>query len=722
MVQGDVIRENYGTILRKTHSEVWTRVEDHDIKINIPLVIPKPLVPFDVCCDCEQNGGPDRLACTLIAFNQKSYNQMSQTLTRIERGKRDRGVQILGDAMSVAIGVATEPMVAGLSSDIMLLVGQMERQVVNDGKRNKIIYAIATQLNNLMNFTNFHIEEADELFGSQFGALFRHVNFSLEIHQNSTENTQNILEEQMKIDQKHSDIQMMLQYSHATETIMENLDMLETGNIPNSLIKDREIDGLVQNKARQIGKNSSIMIPMGRVREWRRAVTKQSHNGTHLFLDLRIQFSRMGAKFERFELMTFDIPIHAHKYEIEGVTRLKTEEEVILVNKRDKKYMIRTKQWTEQCREKWGRSLCYQDEVLERRERESCLWAIYNGDNKKIMRDCEIRVFPNERISTKQVQIGRGKHILISQGPIIKLNCGDSTEWEKQIPVFAIVEIPCECSLTSDTITINPNQEECTRTLKTIELTSGFNLPVAMAFKLPMRKWNALELRKTIIQFEIPELYQAQKHLTKVPLKLIEQGIKIQEFANKIKQERNEYVPLWDKIHRDWKSTSRNAIYAFVNFVIVVLTLILTLYNCYRIRMIVLALAMIIPNTAAKDLTRYCMGEVDISDLPDESVQPTRPTYYAEQFNWVNYLVGGVGTASVIGLVILAYYVVRHYSGYCKKKDQHSVMLRLKIQTDRKTNLVKLATLALAPVGNRSITCRGCHIWRYRRRVSKRES
>ena len=234
MVRPDLVRENLGIVLRQESQPLYTQVQDHVLVLVQHVLIPEPPELLNVSCDHYKNDNNDsdtsmndQFVCMLKKACDAAYNKLMTNLGKTDRYKRDRGAQFLGNALSVAIGTATEPMIGGLSEDIKRIVREMDRRTVEDDKRNEVLAKVSLHVDNLLKFINQHVNEGNARFDIYGTVILEHINHTQEMFQNKSKIIIQEWEEQQELRKINYAIQNLLQYQQAVDMIGKEVDSLD---------------------------------------------------------------------------------------------------------------------------------------------------------------------------------------------------------------------------------------------------------------------------------------------------------------------------------------------------------------------------------------------------------------------------------------------------------------------------------------------------------------
>ena len=681
----DELRHNYGAVLRRIDKTLYAQVQDHEAGINVKLAIPPNPISIHFGCDSDPRVNPNisHIICTLEHEGEVFYNKLlSRIKGKSHRIKRDRGIQFLGNLLSIAIGTATEPMIGGLTGDVTQILQLMGRMTASDTQRNNVLYNVALTLNQLIEWTRQHTAEMNGILGNITHSFRQHINVTTDIYTSALLGEGGNLLNQINENNKITYIQRLLQYHTELDKWSDTLDILEEGKIPGNLVQNSELETLVsrmKSKLREIGSN---VRPIGNVKSWRNSLKDLRFNGSHASFRIRVPFSHVRETFAVYKPIVFPIPIHTHEYDTKGYTELVLDpRQILIIDKPQRGYMLTKDDWLNECRSEGDNLFCFQDFAYRKIDAPSCLIALFLDNKKMISETCKFQIVPLLEIKPNYIMLDTDEQILINQGPIGYLECKGQVNSPIDLPVFTIINIPCSCHLTTKYFTLYVSRKNCQAHNNTlVSLNTGFNLPLAMIFSLQTEAYTGKSIEPSIFTLSIPEVEDVNFRLKDIPELMVESGIIIEEMTAKLESHEQGVRDIWGKMHEKFRSTSTNYIFSFVTFTIACISFLLTIFTLCRLQAVYIGLALI-PSIKANMLSKIVLRPIPWSDMPQEP-EPTLPATYSQSYNSRNYLAWLVGVA----LALLLLRAVKAQSAQiarcvrCKgKPDQGNPWLRLNI-------------------------------------------
>ena len=285
----DKLRHNYGVILREHREAVFTHVQDHEAGLTIRLETPKPPISLHFGCDSELmiNANVSKIVCMLEHECKKTYNRLrserpGNRITKSVRHKRDRGLQFLGNLLSIAIGTATEPMIGGLSNDIVQIVQGMGDIVASDDDRNWVIVDLARLMGEVIDWIDNHTIELNKILESLGTKFKQHVNFTTQLYKSTFVGNQTDLVVQINHGHRMAHIHTLIQYHSTLNKISETLDQIDEGRIPETLVKNQDIIDLIHKMTTKLNMNEIGVRPVGNLKSWRGSIASTVFNDTHI--------------------------------------------------------------------------------------------------------------------------------------------------------------------------------------------------------------------------------------------------------------------------------------------------------------------------------------------------------------------------------------------------------------------------------------------------------
>lgn len=655
----------------------------------------------------------------LQGANNLTYSRIMKFVKHMKnRFKRDRGIQILGDLLSIAIGTATEPMTAALAEDVQAIIGKMETEAQNASQRDKLLLAISKHVGNLLYFSDLHTNEAEMAFNQTFLALYRHVNFTIDLLENHTNHVNDRLHNQWLSDQKILYLQMLVQYQHAADSILEILEKLKFSILPHALITNNQIESLIESLKDNVLKQYTVAIPLGNIVEWRKSVINSELNNTHLRVVLNIPFSHDHRVYDALNPIIFPIPIHSHEHDTIGYTQVQIEKGQILIMEKDSLgYMLTRTEWLEKCVKTTTEYHCYQDFILTKITTPSCLSALYINDPDTVETFCNIKIYPSNVIPATHVMLENNMNIMINQGKIAYLNCRDRETRQITLPLFAIIRIPCTCRLETGKFTLIKSLNECIpQNLSKIYIRAGFNLPMTYAFNITIGNYHGGSSSLRAFKLALPDMGTLTKKLTKYSKQTLRDGVNIIEFAKQVKQTQDKSNMEWPTLSYDFTSTTRNPIFLIITFLTACLSLMCALFVLYRLH-VLWALVLTKPTYAAP--YPFSFDPPGISDLANSNApypeagnlsvvlddhETRRPSFMvkskAAEYRPEDYMVWLIVIAGTAGLLYFLYKRgkdILRCMKCCIKIVEPSAKLMLKIQGPQGAIQIPLLDIVFPP-------------------------
>ena len=249
-------------------------------------------------------------------------------------------------------------------------------------------------------------------------------------------------------------------------------------------------------------------------------------------------------------------------------------------------------------------------------------------DNKRIIAEtCKFKVRTKEQLKPNYIMLDPDNHILINQGPLSIVSCPGQQDTEIPTPIFAILDIPCECTLRTTTLTLHVSRQNCNKqNTSVIEMNSGFNLPLALMFRLQTEKYSGETIEPAVFELILPTQHIMDITLSRISKNTLEEGIKIKSVAKSLSDNVQGVRDIWNKIHTNFRITTKSYIFTFVTFFLACLSLILTLYTLCRMHAVLAGLAMANLAKATPSLSIIRIKPADWMETQTVGSDPA-PTY-----------------------------------------------------------------------------------------------
>ena len=486
------------------------RLGRHQVIFRLPLSLSPP----------ASSGGPEwdsrfisnATASTLDSFvyNMSISNQAAyQTLRNIFQDlgmklhednvtnmREKRSIDILGEIVHQGIGLSTNRMIYNLEGKMGLLIQGMMYTLESDLDRDRALQALADQGHAIMTFANLHVDQMLNVVGKIDGKINNFMNDSVYDQYLYRNYSGNLEKTQMSILETLVNIQLKLNHQHSAEVLTEMMHTLQLGRIPDRLISDVDIIRGVNKLTRALRKDYPKIKALGRVRNWRTQIQVFWDN-KFIKIFTYIDFSYGPQSYEMYRLDSFPIPLQTDSHEGRGYLTLITDHQYIAVNPKQDYYVALRGLDRDRCIKINQDILCPFDLIENHAGHLTCIYALLMDDPGLIMKTCKFKTFLKGIIPAIHFPLSNNNHIIINYGREGILLCRGEDNVQVRLSVFAVINVPCGCMLEINQATLASRNTHCREDINmTIDIQTGMNLPMALAFELDVKNYKGGMLLK----------------------------------------------------------------------------------------------------------------------------------------------------------------------------------------------------------------------------------
>lgn len=204
-------------------------------------------------------------------------------------------------------------------------------------------------------------------------------------------------------------------------------------------------------------------------------------------IHMKVPISTMERSLDIFQVLSVPVPIHGQTPEPEqGYTKLKVPMEYFAVSLTQSTFTELSTQDYTYCTSLLDNT-CPTIALNRDRTDLTCLAALYYNVPEQIKILCSFEYFPLSTAPTYAIFITEGTYLLATKTAELIFQCPGYAK-RTHNTYFAVVEVPCACSVSSSGIFIPPSLANCAKTSVTIEVAYPINLIQAEMFGLDIKQ------------------------------------------------------------------------------------------------------------------------------------------------------------------------------------------------------------------------------------------
>ena len=401
-------------------------------------------------------------------------------------------------AFQEILGVASHENIVALQHNLQKL---QDNQYYLTNSTNKIYEDLAT----LSNITSRRIDLIWEELASQTSTMNDTLHHLNELSRNLTRYLQDEAEANRKLHtwasysrsiHEHTNLllmdTMLIQSKLGTWT--RSLNRLINGFLPEELVSATSLkNALIQARAHLqhtrpafhvIHKESNLAFYYSEklARVFINYVTPQEVN---LFIHLKIPVSSLSKRLDVYQVLVHPVPLHSNNSEPQlGYMQLGNVAEYFLQSRDNRLYAELSLHDYQYCRS-LEHSSCPALTLNHDKTEMSCLASLFANDVKAIKELCHFHYYPLADPPSYTVFITDGIYLMATKGANVDIQCPGHVQ-QSQPAYYAIIQIPCACSLAGEGIFLAPSLANCDIEGTDVQISYPLNKIQAALFDFDM--------------------------------------------------------------------------------------------------------------------------------------------------------------------------------------------------------------------------------------------
>ena len=206
-----------------------------------------------------------------------------------------------------------------------------------------------------------------------------------------------------------------------------------------------------------------------------------------LRIHMKVPISTMEHSLNIFQILSVPVPIHGKTSQLEqGYTKLQVTMEYFAVSTTQSTFTELSAQDYSYCTSLLDNT-CPTIALNRDRSDMTCLAALFYNVPEQVKILCSFEYFPLSQAPTYALFVTEGTYLLATKTAELIFQCPGYAK-KTHHTYFAIVEVPCACSVSSSGLYIPPSLANCELSTVTIELAYPINLIQAEMFGLDIKQ------------------------------------------------------------------------------------------------------------------------------------------------------------------------------------------------------------------------------------------
>lgn len=558
-----VARQNVGTVFRLHHKPLLMNVGHADLTLTIPYQIEPPsLRDMSTSQDFRH----------MIKFTSLPH---AQHLIEISHMFDNMTLEIYHECMAVYADVAkvlanprhstyareTREFIQYISPIPYGIIGLARQQSVDilyhhmltvdkalnsrDDKRlatDRIVRLLSSEQLNIKHALNHEADRLSQMIASVNGSL---VYLAGQIQRITTDHVHELRIENTIFSVFVAVIADMISMGHYLDRYTPFLDALNTlnnGQLPHQLVSQAAVSKAYSNMTTFLEQQfngtdheGTTLTPLTEQELYSPCLVTFMYTENHLFAHLRVPTFHPRDRLHLYSVDIMPLPFHTNNVSALGYTILKEQPNRFAISPLVGTHVSFDLSKIAHCSNALSYLICDFPMATRPSGFDTCLSAIFEGNNlKQIHKLCTFMAFPTKTTPSTAVSLGSNKFAISTAFNSYSITCKTGTSMLRTPCGFCIVSLPPACSLSLEDLQIASTPMGLNKSL--IVETHAVNLPLALAFDLPVTQLSAAFAHTAPIVLDLPKL--SLKDLHKLPFSKgsLEQGVEITAMAAAIQQ------------------------------------------------------------------------------------------------------------------------------------------------------------------------------------------
>lgn len=558
-----VARHNVGTAFRLHHQPLLMNIGHADLTIAIPYNIEPPLLRDMTVSDELRTMILNTtlphvqhmvdITCLLDNMTMSLYDECEAVYTDVAtflanpkqatQAKQTREyIQYMAAIPTGIIGLARQQAVDMLYQHML----EVDR-VVNsrDGER-----AAADRVIRLLSSQQLNVKKTLDLESVRISKLVSYVNntfnaMALQIGKVTTGHIRELHVENGIVSvfiAITADLLSMGHYLDRYTLFLEALHTLQEGGLPRRLVSQAEASSAYRNLTTFLEQHfngtdqeGTTLTPLTEQELYEKGLVTFMFTEDHLYAHLRVPTFHPRDRFKLFSVYRLPLPFHTNNVSALGYTILNENSDRFAVSELLGTHISFDHGMIAQCTNTKGYLLCDFPMAVRPATYDTCFSAIFTGTNIPLIQKlCNFKGFPTRNTPSTAVSLGDNKFAIATSFDSYTVKCKVNTKEQRTPCGFCIVSLPPACTLSLRDLEISSTPLGQNRSF-VIE-THAVNLPLALAFDLPIKDIKANFEHNAPIKIDVPRLSMDEVHKLPFTRESLQQGVDIIALATAVQQ------------------------------------------------------------------------------------------------------------------------------------------------------------------------------------------
>lgn len=382
-----------------------------------------------------------------------------------------------------------------------------------------------------------------------------------------------------------------------------------------------------------------------------------ARQGSKLYISVKFPVASFAQPLSLYKILAMPVPVNSTS---NHATKLLGLPETLEVTSNLKYYTTFDLSELNQC--KFDKVfVCKFSKALSPISHETCISALFKGDKLLIKNKCDFRFLINH-LSAKVVQLSHTS-VLIYNVDTLQLDCKMGRKVEKGC-TFCIINVPCECSISTETIYLPPRLTACHE--NTTSVLHPVNLALLQQFfnDTDLKNIASNSLFANPLSVEIPQFQIYNHSMQNIIADDRKAHLSLEKMAQSAKDDAMVFQSMTDPLlsgdivlQDDWPTTDNILLYCTIAVVAVGSLIIILISIKLRKALIILS---VMQNTSIKT--------VQAATVPTLKYKKQTTTQLPTDYFWENLdipLDHYILAFTIVTMILVAILLIRNYSVRC---------------------------------------------------------
>lgn len=558
-----VARQNVGTVFKLHHKPLLMNVGHADLTLTIPYYIEPPSLRDmstatdfrKMIQDTELPHAPhlvelshrfDNMTLEIYEECMALYTDVATILANPKQSTYARVtrefIQYISPLPYGIIGLARQQSVEMLFQHMLTV----DRAINNrDDQRlatDRLVRLLSSEQLNIKKALNTEADRMSQMISSVNGSL---VYIAGQIQRITTDHIHDLRTENTIFSVLVTVLADMLSMAHYLDRytpFLEALHSLNNGQLPHQLVSQAEISKAYVNMTLFLEEHfnntdheGTTLTPLTEQELFGSGLTTFMYTATHLFAHLRVPTYHPRERLHLYSVDIMPVPFHTHNVSALGYTMLDEKPNRFALAPLVGSHVSFDHSKIAHCTDLRHFLICDFPMATRPAGFDTCFSAIFEGNNiTKIQNLCSFKAFPTKTTPSVAISLGNNNFAIATAFESYSVKCQTSISTLRTPCGFCIVSLPPACSLSLTDLEIASTPMGLNRSM-VIE-THAVNLPLALAFELPVTDLSAAFAHTAPIVLDLPVLSLKQTHKLPFTKEALQQGVELTAMAAAIQQ------------------------------------------------------------------------------------------------------------------------------------------------------------------------------------------